>query len=491
MQVKKFEAPTIQEALDQVKKELGPEAIILQTRKIKGGFGLLSKASFEVTAAVSDRSLQKKQVTEKRFKEPDKDLIQKIPADKQADIYDKYMEKQLEKVQKTQERVELSSPKGKKSNSTTRYVDIPDDDVQPQVTRKSPPAAQAPVVQSFAANQGPTLSQSPSYNASPAPMVSGGMIVEDEIRALKKLVNELKAAQTARESSEVPEELLKDAAGAQSLMNQSPLDHPALQDAFDQLIMNGVERRYALLLIKKVAFELGPDRSKNIEYVMDVLASEIMNAIEVVSPLDGIRPRQGAAGGVPTIIALVGPTGVGKTMTIAKLASHAILRRNLKVGLINLDSYKVNAFDQLATYAKILNLPFRSAATNDDLVAALMDLQNFDVVMVDTIGCSQRDPESIREIQSMLASINDPKTYLVLSGTTRDVEMYDACSRFSVFRPQGAFVTKLDEASIYGSIFNLSQKIKLPLAGFTTGQKIPDDIEEATPERVASLIMDL
>src|SRR5438445_8017053 len=93
MQVKKFEAPTIQEALDNIKRELGPEAIILQTKNHKRGFGLMSKASVEVTAAVSERSLQKKQFVEKKIPEPTKDALKKMPAQRQAEFYDKYADR--------------------------------------------------------------------------------------------------------------------------------------------------------------------------------------------------------------------------------------------------------------------------------------------------------------------------------------------------------------------------------------------------------------
>lgn len=190
-------------------------------------------------------------------------------------------------------------------------------------------------------------------------------------------------------------------------------------------------------------------------------------------------------------LALIGPTGVGKTTTVAKIASEAILRRGCKVGLINLDSYKVAAFDQLGTYSKILNVPFRSTATSEELASALRDFQGLDLVIIDTTGRSQRDPESLGEMQAMLRDIPDLSTYMVLSVTTRDSELYDMASRFSMFHPRGLIVSKLDEATIYGAIYNLFQKVKIPLAYFTTGQRVPEDIEEATPERVAALILDI
>ena len=214
-----------------------------------------------------------------------------------------------------------------------------------------------------------------------------------------------------------------------------------------------------------------------------------MESTEGISPLGGIEAENQQNG--PAVIALVGPTGVGKTTTVAKMASEALLKRNLKVGLINLDSYKVAAFDQLGTYAKILNVPFRSVSTQEELKAALLDFQSLNLVLVDTTGRSQRDPGSLKDMQAMLSSVPNLRTHLVLSVITRDSELYDMATRFSIFRPQGLIMSKLDEATIFGSIYNVSQKVKLPLLYFTTGQRVPEDIEEASRERVASLILNL
>jgi flagellar biosynthesis protein FlhF len=280
-------------------------------------------------------------------------------------------------------------------------------------------------------------------------------------------------------------------------MGTGGLSSPALQDSFEQLLLNGVDKRFAIPLLKKVAFEMGEGNLNDTDAVLDHVAAEMMTSTEVFSLLDGVLPRNLTAGADstshsagPVLISLVGPTGVGKTTTVAKMASEALLKRNLKVGLINLDSYKVAAFDQLATYAKILNVPFRSAGSADDLAAAVQDFKNLDVVFIDTTGRSQRDPESLREMQAVLSRVS-PQSHLVVSATTRDLELYDIANRFSVFKPQGLVVSKLDEATTYGALYNVSQRSKLPLAYFTTGQRVPEDIEEATRERMVALIMNI
>ncbi len=461
MQVKKFEAPTIQEALDNVKRELGPEAIILQTKNNKRGFGLLSKGSVEITAAVSDRSLSKKKKVDGRLLESSKSTVNRLSAEKQADIYDKYTEKNVTRAAQTAERVEVSS-KAKKITAT-RYIDIPDEKgslpSQKKELPKSPkvPTESSPVVELSAEATRSTKS------------------FEDEIQYLRSMIEDLKTGQGIAKS------------GYDSTLPQSMSDNPALQDAYEQLVLNGVERRYVLALIKKVAFELGPNRSNSSDLVMDLLAHEIMETVEVVSPLPQGHKNQSK----PIVIAMVGPTGVGKTSTIAKLASEAMMNRKMKVGLINFDSSNLNAFEQLGTYARIINSPFRSATSIDDLNAALHDFKNLDYVMIDTTGRSHRDTRFLKEMHETLAMIPELRTYLVLAAATKDIELYDAASRYSVFRPQGIVISKLDEATIFGSIYNLSQRVKIPLASFTTGQSIPDDIEDASKERLASLLVDI
>ncbi|MGK5089272.1 flagellar biosynthesis protein FlhF [Bdellovibrionota bacterium FG-2] len=505
MQVKKFEAPTIQEALETIKRELGPEAIILHTRKNRRGFGLMSKASVEITAAVSDRSAHKKKVVESRLPEKSINTLKKIPAARQAEIYDKYMEKQMERVNATRDRVEVrerpepvvrterraapapsafvaeddsDGPVFSKPISSVRYADISDEGPRSRSDHKQAKPGGRP--------------SAPRIEMPLPDAVSNGGKVEDELKSMMKMIEELKGMQ-----AQFGERLEEGAARSSDLGTQSFLRNlavsgavntPALQDIFEQLVMNGVDKRYALSLLKKVSFDLGEDRARNAEAVLDQLANEIMSSTEVLSPLAGLTP---AGGKGPVVIALLGPTGVGKTTTAAKLASEALLKRNLSVGLINLDSYKVAAFDQLGTYAKILNVPFRSAAGPEDFKAAMKDFQSLDVVFVDTTGRSQRDPDSLQQMQSLLSVVPGIRPLLVLSVTTRDAELYDMATRFSVFRPQGIVMSKLDEATIYGAIYNVSQKVKLPLLYFTTGQRVPEDIEESTRERVAALILDI
>jgi flagellar biosynthesis protein FlhF len=261
------------------------------------------------------------------------------------------------------------------------------------------------------------------------------------------------------------------------------------------LTLQGVDRRLAYGLLRNVAFDLPEGSIQDAEAVLDQTAAEIMERAEVVSLLDGLTPRTPGVEGPrkgPSVIALVGPTGVGKTTTLAKIASEAVLKRGLKVGLLNVDTYKVAAADQLAQYAQILKAPFRSVASAAELELALKDFQHLDLVLMDTTGRSQKDDESLRTMEALVRAVPGVRTQLVLSVTTRDPEIQDMGRRFSqLFRPEGLILSKLDEALSFGALINVSDKLKLPLVYLTTGQRVPQDIEGATKERVAALVMDL
>lgn len=490
MQIKKFEAPTMQEALDTIKRELGPEAIILQTKRNRKGFGLMNQGSVEVTAAVSERSLQKKGLVERRLPDEKLEELRARPASEQVEVYDKAIERVEAKQDSARNAsvtrvAQAASQAAAKNQGRSRLFAGATVDRAPKVN-----AVRYADIDSEQVGGTPNRSHAPVSPRAPTMPVGStpGLTLEDEVRYLKRMLEELKGTQ----------DTLLTGNASKGKLGESSLFTPALEDAFEQLIMNGLEKRFALQIVRKAGFELG-EKAKNPEEVLDQVASEIMQTTQTASVLSGIQARSKSINGLPQplsgtgpkLIALVGPTGVGKTTTIAKIASEAVLKRGLKVGLINLDGYKVAAFDQLATYAKILNCPFRSATSAEDVRAALGDFQGLDVVLIDTTGRSQRDPVALQELQQMLSAIPGVEAELVLSATTRDAELYDMVSRFGIFKPTGIIASKLDEATLFGSLYNVSQKSKLPITYFTTGQRVPEDIEEATRERMASLIMDL
>ncbi len=585
MQVKKFEAPTMAEALNLVKAELGPEAIILSTKNHRKGFGLLSKASVEVTAAVTDKSLGKKLITEKLVPKPTRDQIDKLNASKQAQIYDEFTgyyqkrknersernerseqradaraeqkaeqraEHRAERTERLERKLEgsyaegrmpdrsgtnallggaptqsqnirvgsgggtfaaganASSPATAQATSRTagrvsgppRYIDIQDDDADEAAKFEAPAPQKGYGRNGRASSAVHADSQSEQiasrherrnehradHYGTPEHRINAEIdaqadelsqelepqgstqvsALQEDIRRMKSMLEELKSEQLSMSDAKLPE-----------------VSSEEVQAEYNNLLRNGIDKRYATPLVKQVAFTLSRDRLQSPEAIVEALAVEMMNNVKIDNPLDF------KAGSERRVFAFIGPTGVGKTTTIAKLASQAILNKNLRVGLINVDSYKVAALDQLATYAKILNVPFRQASTAAELDRALTEFKPLDLVLIDTSGRSQRDSESLSQMKLLLSECASVRPILIMSATTRDQELYDIITRFKIFNPTGLVFSKLDETSTFGCIYNVSVKTGLPLTYFTVGQRVPEDIESASRERVADLILDL
>jgi flagellar biosynthesis protein FlhF len=203
----------------------------------------------------------------------------------------------------------------------------------------------------------------------------------------------------------------------------------------------------------------------------------LMEAIPVVQ--DDLLDQGG-------IIALVGPTGVGKTTTIAKLAARFCLRHgNRQLALISTDSYRIGAQEQLHNYGRILDVPVRTAATPDELNAALHTLSEKRLVLIDTAGMSQRDLQLTERLSMLYGGTHPVKTLITLSATTQRSAVAQAISAFGVARPMGAVLTKIDEAGSLGGIFSSLIEADIPLAFLSDGQRVPEDLHVA---RVRSLV---
>jgi flagellar biosynthesis protein FlhF len=191
----------------------------------------------------------------------------------------------------------------------------------------------------------------------------------------------------------------------------------------------------------------------------------------------------------PRIIALVGPTGVGKTTTTAKLAAMYALNRGNKVALITMDIFRVGAVEQLKTYTKIMGIPLEVASTPKELERAVERHAECDLILIDTAGRSHKDADKLDEMKGFLETTIQSDIYLCLSATTKDRELEEILNRFSIFPISKVVFTKLDECESVGCIVNLLLKANLQIAYFTTGQRVPEDIEVATSEKLAELIL--
>ena len=184
----------------------------------------------------------------------------------------------------------------------------------------------------------------------------------------------------------------------------------------------------------------------------------------------------------------VGPTGVGKTTTIAKLAGDILLNERKSVGLITSDTYRIAAVEQLRTYAEILNIPFEVVQSPSDLEQSLSRLSACDVILMDTAGRNYQQYSYITQLEQMLSG-QEISIHLVLSLTHRYSDMKSITDNFQSLGVTEVMMTKLDETTVRGPIFNLMEEYELPVSVVTTGQNVPDDMVKTTPEFLLNLVM--
>lgn len=272
------------------------------------------------------------------------------------------------------------------------------------------------------------------------------------------------------------------------LTRQGRIDHllpdlPAeLVPTYAQLVESEVPETLARRLLRHVAQSLDPEEVHRPEIVRDALRE----AVEICVP---VAPPITAVAGTRRVIALVGPTGVGKTTTVAKLAANFKLSHGYKPGLVTVDTYRIAAVEQLRTYADIISLPLAVANTPSDMRTAIDELGDVDIVLIDTAGRSPRDEVKIRELADFLSAARPDEVHLVLSAVSGERSLRAAVDRFAIVHADRLILTKLDEADGLGSVLAVLGQANRPVSYITTGQAVPDDIEPADRGRLARLIL--
>jgi len=311
-----------------------------------------------------------------------------------------------------------------------------------------------------------------------------------------------KKGKEEKKSSSEPEDLsllreeLKDIKGLLLEMAQSGkssnITDTAIYEGFESLhatmIQAGVSPRLAAKLVEKSQIFLGDrtDKAARTYLAKEALARSIMDTVRVSPDLEGKGYEKGRA------IAFVGPTGVGKTTTLAKLAAHYNMKLGKDVALITIDTYRIGAVEQLKIYADILKVPMEVASTPKDLREKVKSFSDKDIILIDTAGGNQRDHSRISLLKDFFMHNDiDVQIQLLASATTKAADMVDILDKFGELPIQRYIVTKLDESTRFGALLNIAARYKVPYSYFTTGQKVPEDIEPATAERVADLILEI
>ncbi|MBO8159367.1 flagellar biosynthesis protein FlhF [Thermosyntropha sp.] len=379
MKIKKFSARDYQTALNLAKAEMGPDAIILQTEKIKkkGILGLFSPPRVEITVAVDDTLKVKTDKTRQPLFPEAKEECKNVPANHLKTDYNDNLFK------------ELTSMK----------------------------------------------------------------MMMEEIRGKMYEVELMKG---------MPEQLKK---------------------FFDLLVENNVNKDIALNIINKVENRLPRDRADDKMWVRDLIINTLEEYVKEVRPIEINSSCKG------TVVMLIGPTGVGKTTTIAKLAANLTFMDKKDVALITLDTYRVAAAEQLRTFAEIIGIPISVVFDQVELCEAVEEYKDKDVIFIDTAGRSPYNDEQLEELKTYIEVACPDEIILVLSVTTQSNELINIYNRFSLFKIDKVIFTKIDEAQNYGQILNAIYEIRKPIAYITNGQNVPDDIEVPDPLYLAKMLL--
>ena len=266
--------------------------------------------------------------------------------------------------------------------------------------------------------------------------------------------------------------------------NHAPQNHAReLFALYKRMSFQGVEENIAMDLIEKInriASSENVLKNKEVKsYLIDAFKKTGLSA----SP---IKIEQGKQ----KIVVFVGPSGVGKTTTVAKLAFAHALRMKDRVALITLDNYRIAAVEQLKIYAKIIGISIEVASTGKEFKKCLNRLKDKDLILIDTPGISQKDEYQFNELRNFFDKVRHIETHLLLSATTKENDLIDILARFKVFPISKLLFTKLDESTSYGNMLNPLIQSKIPVSYFTNGQQVPEDIEIATLNKLADLMTD-
>lgn len=403
MNVKRYIAPNVQEAMIKIKNELGRDAIILHTRKIKqkGIKGLFKKPFVEVVAAIEEKPVEVKETPVKN--EP----IKKEPV-----------------IQEPIQRVE-------------RIVEVP------KIVKAEPK-----VIQEQAENE--EISE-----------------LKDEISEIKSLIKDYMMGQVV---SEVPKEVVESPEdGTVEMKIKAFLRELDINESIVDKIFTIVRRQISLT-------------DNNEQMIQSAVKQAVKEYIGQPFTIDHYL-------GTQRVFVFVGPTGVGKTTTLAKLAAKLSLLENKKVGLITADTYRIAAVDQLKTYSEILGIPLSVVYEASELSEVMYKYKDKDVILLDTAGRSHKSEELSRDLQDLMNNLENPEIFLVLSLTTGYKDIISILDAYSFLEDHKIIFTKLDEASSFSNILNVKVESGRTLSYLTTGQSVPDDIEVASAEKIVDYII--
>lgn len=458
MQIKVFRAATMKEAMTEAKEALGDDVVILHTKKTKDGgiFGYGSKDMYEVTVAIDEETPTKQE----KGNGASPNSTPAFPFGAGGDMPTVQPPKTVLSMYKMSgtkaglERAEniVSEKKDDTNNINNAFIPIQKEDI----LHKS----RIIKAEDFEKAQVEEKKEKPQEET-PVSSVSR----KEDAEKIEKLEAELAEMKT----------LL-----ANFMRKESKDTTISLQEAMEN---HDVEKR----ILDAMAATSGAG-----ETMADAMSSEAKATLvsffnKKLKFADGIElvddPRH------TKIVALIGPTGVGKTTTLAKIAASVALNQGANIALITADTYRVSAVEQLKTYSDILRLPLDIVYNYEELRKSIRKYEDKKLILIDTAGRSQHNEAHLEELRTLLKANSRIEKHLVLSATTKEKDAKEIIEKFSFCNPKRVIFTKVDETSSLGIILNLLYEKDMALSYLANGQGVPEDITVASPEALADLFL--
>lgn len=423
MNLKRYRVKNIKEALASIKRDLGPDALIVSTRQVKegkGAFGMFGKKMLEVTAAASET---------------------KNPSARTKAVETYRHDSEISEATTSNTFLKPNNKSALSISDETRKMILP---IQKEL-------------QGIRLTLGDLSNQSDGLNNH----MMGQL--KNELGEMRHMLHILASRSNSLSDPDLPENLLL---------------------LYQQMKFSGLEDKFARRIVLEAHRNMTEDDLENYAYVKIFIARMLMKIIKITKGLEGLKPQQ-------KIVALLGPTGVGKTTTAAKIALEQMTKYKRKVALISVDTNHSPTNRQIRSFAKMIKAPITVVTDKSEMNKAIISYEDYESIIIDTDGFSQRNEKQLLEMREFFDERGRIHNYLVLSATSKDSDMNEVTRKFGSMPIDSIIFTKLDESAAYGSLFNHAIRFKKPLSYLSVGQKIPEDIEVASKERLVDLLLNI
>ncbi len=481
MKIRRYTCNNMQEALLKVKMDLGSEAVIMNSRKVrrKGLFGLFRKPLIEVVAAIDDDyvrpSRTRTRATPASGGNTGSYYENVQPSGHPSGVFPQpptYGQAQMPYQTQTQQTAPGPHPSVSPQPQTQYHPQQElQQQTQPNQLQTQQPQQQLKPLQTANTAQDTTGSPTAMSQADPPKLVE----LESKVKNMEAMLEQIYLSVKDKDGP-IPAGSAREKAETPATAGQDDLSVIRRSLAEMELDSKLVDR-----IVDKVR-ERGGSAERPDEALS--LAARVMTVL--LGEPDTIKLR---SDGRPQVVIFVGPTGVGKTTTLAKIAADFTLNRQKKVGLITADTYRIAAVEQLKTYSEILNIPVLVVYSPNEVQEAIKEFSDKDLILIDTAGRSHRNKSHFDELKSLVKSAEADEAYLVVSANTSRHAMKEILEYYSFIKDYKLLFTKLDEAPVPGVIVNARYLTGRPLSYTTAGQSVPDDLDVASPQAIVGSLL--